>query len=110
MEYEDSCTWLASTSGKFSTSSVWSWWGANKGLALRVPAGVWVSLAPPKMQFLCWLAWRGRIKTSLFLQRIGVLPPNAETQCVFCQSVEESLEHVMMFCPQVWKCWAAMAS
>ncbi|XP_028067837.1 uncharacterized protein LOC114270503 [Camellia sinensis] len=67
-------------------------------------------MVPPKMQFLCWLAWRGRIKTSLFLQRIGVLPPNAETQCVFCQSVVESLEHVLLFCPQVWKCWAAMAS
>ncbi|GMP44796.1 hypothetical protein CsSME_00013572 [Camellia sinensis var. sinensis] len=110
IESEDSCSWLASTSSKFSTSSVWSWWGATKGPELRVPAGVWVSLAPPKMQFLCWLAWRGRIKTSLFLQRIGVLPPNAETQCVFCQSVVESLEHVLLFCPQVWKCWAAMAS
>ncbi|XP_028068962.1 uncharacterized protein LOC114271546, partial [Camellia sinensis] len=97
VEAEDSCSWLTSKSGKFSVSSVWSWWVVNKGPGLRVPAGVWASLAPPKMQFLCWLAWRGRVKTSSFLQRIGILPPNAQIQCVFCQSAEESLEHVLLF-------------
>lgn len=110
VESEDSCSWLGSASGQFSVSSVWSWWDAAKGPGLRVPAGVWVSLAPPKMQFFCWLACRGRIKTSSFLQRIGVLPLNAETHCVFCQSEVESLEHVLLFCPQVWKCWTNMVS
>ncbi|XP_028103030.1 uncharacterized protein LOC114302231 [Camellia sinensis] len=110
VETEDSCSWLASTSGQFSVFSVWSWWIAGKSYGMRVPAGVWVSLAPPKMQFFYWLAWRGRIKTSSFLHMIEVLPPNVETQCVFCQTEVESLEHMLLFCPQVWKCWAAMAS
>ncbi|CAL5418245.1 unnamed protein product [Camellia sinensis] len=109
-EVEDSCSWLISKSGKFSVSSLWNWLVVNRGPVLEVPAGVWASLAPLKMRFICWLAWRGRIKTSSFLRRIGVLPPNAQIQCVFCQSGEESLEHVLLFCPQVWQCWAAMAS
>ncbi|XP_028084604.1 uncharacterized protein LOC114285700 [Camellia sinensis] len=58
-EFEDSCSWLISKTGKFSVSSLWSWWVVNKGPGLKVPAGVWASLAPPKMQFICWLAWRG---------------------------------------------------
>ncbi|CAL5328668.1 unnamed protein product [Camellia sinensis] len=109
-EVEDSCSWLISKSGKFSVSSLWNWWVVNRGPVLEVPAGVWASLAPPKMRFICWLAWRGRIKTCSFLRRIGVLPPNAQIQCVFCQSGEESMEHVLLFCPQVRQCWAAMAS
>lgn len=108
-EIEDSCSWLAANSGKFSISSVWGWWTAAKEPGLRMPAGVWASLAPPKMQFFCWLAWRGRVKTSSFLRRIRVLPANIVSQCVFCHSEEESLEHVLLFCPLVWKCWAAMA-
>ncbi|CAL5428787.1 unnamed protein product [Camellia sinensis] len=96
-EVEDSCSWLISKSGKFSVSSLWNWWVVNRGPVLEVPAGVWASLAPPKMRFICWLAWRGRIKTSSFLRRIGVLPPNAQIQCVFCQSGEESMEHVLFF-------------
>ena len=109
-EIEDSCSWLADKSGKFSVSSVWCWWAAVKESGVRVPAGVWESMASPKMQFFCWLAWRGRVKTSSFLHRIGVLPANAVSQCVFCQSEEESLEHVFLFCPLVWNCWAAMVS
>ncbi|XP_028122980.1 uncharacterized protein LOC114320084 [Camellia sinensis] len=107
-EIEDSCSWLADKSGKFSVSSVWCWWAAVKESGVRVPAGVWESMASPKMQFFCWLTWRGRVKTSSFLHRIGVLPANAVSQCVFCQSEEESLEHVFLFCPLVWNCWAAM--
>ncbi|CAL5426105.1 unnamed protein product [Camellia sinensis] len=81
-EIEDSCSWLADKSGKFSTSSVWCWWATVKESGVKVPAGVWECMASPKMQFFCWLAWRGRVKTSSFLHRIGVLPANAVSQSV----------------------------
>lgn len=59
---EDYCTWLAKSSERFTVASVWRWWVANRGPDLVVPTGVWVSLAPQKMQFICWLAWRGSLK------------------------------------------------
>ncbi|KAL7193753.1 hypothetical protein ACSBR2_025387 [Camellia fascicularis] len=54
------------------------------------------------------LAWRGTVKTSTVLQRIGVLDASANIMCVFCQAEVESLDHVLMFCPPVWKCWSQM--
>lgn len=56
LDLEDSCSWLASSSGQFSMSFVWRWWATAKGPDLKVPAGVWDNLAPPKVQFFCWLA------------------------------------------------------
>lgn len=105
---EDSCSWLAEKSGQFTVASVWRWRAAAGGNDLVVPAGVWVSLAPPKMQFFCWLAWRGRVKTSSFLQRIGALHLSASNLCVFCQVEMETVEHVLLMCPLVWKCWSHM--
>ncbi|CAL5414285.1 unnamed protein product [Camellia sinensis] len=96
---EDSCSWLAEKSGQFTVASIWRWRAAAGGNDLAVPAGVWESLAPPKMQFFCWLAWRGRVKTSSFLQRIGALHLGASNLCVFCQAEVETVEHVLLMCP-----------
>jgi len=104
----DSCSWLANSSGLFSVSSVRRWWDAIIGTGQVVPKGVWVGLALPKVQFFCWLAWRDKVKTSTFLHRIGVLPVSANNMCVFCQAEVESLNHVLLFCPLVWKCWSQM--
>ncbi|KAF5936254.1 hypothetical protein HYC85_027383 [Camellia sinensis] len=53
-------------------------------------------------------AWKNRIKTSVFLQRIGVLHNNVSTLCVFCKAVNETVDHVMVSCPFVWNVWAEM--
>lgn len=91
-------------------SFVWRWWATAKGPGLKVSAGVWDNLARPKVQFCCWLAWRGRVKTSSFLHRIGVLAASADIQCMFCHTAVESLEHVLLFCPLVWKYWSHMVN
>lgn len=35
---------------------------------------------------------------------------NADIQCVFCHTEVEPPEHVLLFCPLVWKCWAQMVN
>ncbi|KAL7228489.1 hypothetical protein ACSBR2_007248 [Camellia fascicularis] len=62
------------------------------------------------MQFFCWLAWRGRVKTSTFLQRIGALDMSGNNLCVFCQTNVESVDYVLLYCPLVWKCWSHMVN
>ncbi|XP_028102776.1 uncharacterized protein LOC114302016 [Camellia sinensis] len=99
---EDSCSWLAEKSSQFTVASIWRWRAVASGNNLVVPAGVWESLAPPKMQFFCWLAWRGRVKTSSFLQRIGALHLGASNLCVFCQAEVETIEHVLLMCPLLY--------
>lgn len=77
---------------------------------LSVAKWLWKIAIPSKLQFFGWLAWQGRVKTTAFLHRIGMLPADASTLCVFCRSEVESVSHVLLHCPLVWKVWAAMLS
>lgn len=100
---EDSCKWLAHLSGSFSVASVWKWGELTRGIILRISNCLWLNAAPPRVQFFGWLTWRGRIKTSVFLERIGLLNNSAITFCHFCRIAEESVNHTLLFCSLVWK-------
>ncbi|CAL5431587.1 unnamed protein product [Camellia sinensis] len=67
---------------------------------------LWSNVYPPKVQFLGWLAWKGKLKTLVFLNRIGVLGHIVSVNCVFCRSHVEIVSHVMLLCPYVWKIWS----
>ena len=69
---------------------------------------MWINYLPPKVQFFGWLAWKHKVKTSVFLQRIGVLDENASALCVFCKSEDESVDHVLISCQLVWKVWGGL--
>lgn len=105
-EVEDSCYWLAHSSGSFTVASVWQRMESSKGPEKSITRSIWRNIAPPKVQFLCWLIWRGRIKSSDLLLRIGVLNPNASTLCVFCKSEVETMNHVLLHCHLVWRVWS----
>ncbi|KAL7229688.1 hypothetical protein ACSBR2_008238 [Camellia fascicularis] len=62
--------------------------------------------ALPSAKFLGSLAWKSRIKSSDFLQRIGVISEDTSTLCVLCNCEGESLNHVMLWCPVVWRLWS----
>ncbi|CAL5440634.1 unnamed protein product [Camellia sinensis] len=106
----DSCSWLAHPSEEFTVASLWMWMEARQGVDLTVTRCIWNNLAPPKVQFLSWLAWKGRIKCSEFLQRIGVLSPNTSALCVFCRAELETVNHVFLHCPFIWKLWANLVN
>lgn len=91
-------------------ASIWKWVVACKGPTIIVTKSIWNNLAPPKVQFLSWLAWRGWIKSSEFLQRIGVLNSNVSALCVFYKFEVESLNHVLLHCPKIWRIWASIVS
>ncbi|XP_028084749.1 uncharacterized protein LOC114285866 [Camellia sinensis] len=40
--------------------------------------------------------------------RVGVLSMGASTLCVFCKSEAESIEHVLISYPKVWKVWTGL--
>ncbi|XP_028057000.1 uncharacterized protein LOC114260993 [Camellia sinensis] len=83
--------WAASSIGMFSVSSL-----------------IWNNVLPPKMQFFGWLMWKHKIKTSVFLQKIGVLTGGVSTLCYFCKEEEESVRHVLLHCPFVWNVWSSL--
>ncbi|XP_028059522.1 uncharacterized protein LOC114263217 [Camellia sinensis] len=106
----DSCSWVAQPSEEFTVASVWKWMEARQGVDITVTRCIWINLAPPKAQFLSWLAWRGRLKCSKFLQRIGVLSPNVSSLCVFCKYELETVNHVFLHCHFIWKLWANLVN
>ncbi|CAL5409515.1 unnamed protein product [Camellia sinensis] len=58
---------------------------------------------PLKIGDQMWLAWKNKVKTVVFLQRIGVLNGNASTLCGLSKNEEESSLHVLQHCPFVWR-------
>ncbi|XP_028113521.1 uncharacterized protein LOC114311593 [Camellia sinensis] len=78
-----SCKMLRGTasSGEFSVLSVRKWLLLRSGPRLPVPKMIWINAAPPKAQFISWLARRAAM---------------------------ESVDHLFVQCFQIWKVWGCM--
>ncbi|KAL7237853.1 hypothetical protein ACSBR2_004038 [Camellia fascicularis] len=57
-------------------------------------------------QYHLLLSWKRRIKTSNYLQRMGILENYTSLHCVFCNEEEETDNHVLLHCPFVWLVWS----
>ena len=106
---DDAPKWKAEQSGKYTVSSVYNW--ACSRMQTEVPylKTMWKNIAPHRVQFFGWLIWNGRLKTSTFLQRIGVLDQHARLLCYFCGNHEETFDHVLLHCEFIWRIWAEVA-
>lgn len=103
---EDCLKWLACSSEQFSISSLSKAFADSPSI---LSTGLlWYNLAPPKVQLLGWLAWKGRLKTAMFLQKIGVLNQSASIDCVLCRNDAETVNHVLLWCPFVWQVWSTV--
>lgn len=95
---EDRLVWNADPSGMFSVKYANEWLTLSYGPMVKLPDLIWKNISSPKMQFISWLAWKVKLKTSAFLQNIGVLDQNACTLCIFCRS---EIETGMCYCTVV---------
>ncbi|XP_028095341.1 uncharacterized protein LOC114295307 [Camellia sinensis] len=107
---EDTCTWMASNSGVFSVALAWKRLESINGPMLSISKFLWRNSTLPKAKFFSWLVWRGRIRTADFMHRIGALTANVSSLCVFCSAEVESINHVLLLCPLVWKLWSKMVN
>ena len=81
---EDKLRWKAEPSGEFSVDSICKWCEYSQRPIMLPPKLLWNNISHPKVQFLSWFAWIGRVKIKVFLQKIGVLNINANTTCGLC--------------------------
>lgn len=86
LESQDSAIWRAAKPGQSFVSNLYNQTSSDSGDTESFSHLVWVKYLPPKVQFFGWLTWKHKIKTSVFLQQIGVLDSSASTLCVFCKS------------------------
>lgn len=103
---DDQVRWTADMSGSFSVSSSRRRCELNHGPHISITKLLWGNDAPPKVKFFGWLAWKGRVKTTEYVQRIGVLDSNVNNLCPFCRNEVESINHILLHCHLVWKLWS----
>ncbi|CAL5396776.1 unnamed protein product [Camellia sinensis] len=108
LEAQDSAVWSEAIAGQSLVSVFYNHTSIAHGACNYPIRLVWNKHLPPKVQFFSWLAWKYKLKTSVFLQRIGILDGSASTLCIFCQAQQETAEHVLISCPQVWKVWTGL--
>ncbi|CAL5344867.1 unnamed protein product [Camellia sinensis] len=108
LERVDYPKWSATSSGLFSVASLYKHCSSGVGNQLGAPRMLWNKVLPPKVQFFGWLAWKHKIKTSVFLQKIEVLPRGTSILCCFCKHDEESVLHVLLHCHFVWMVWSSL--
>ncbi|CAL5348368.1 unnamed protein product [Camellia sinensis] len=108
MGLKDFIRWNASLDGQFTVAGIREWYESNQGPRLQVPRLIWKGVAPPKAQFLSWLAWRGRVKTIGMLKRFRAVSSSVENLCPFCKLEEESVDHILLQCSMVWKVWSSL--
>lgn len=108
MERVDYPKWTATSSGLFSVASLYKLCSSGVRNHLSAYRMLWSNVLPSKAQFFGWFAWKHKVKTSVFLQKIGVLSRGTSTLCCFCKHDEESMLHVLLHCHFVWKVWSSL--
>lgn len=87
-------------------SSLYIFISVEVGFISRSIKLIWNNVLFQKVQFFGWLAWKHKIKTLVFLQKIGVFRRGVSTLCYFSKNKEESVLYVLLHCPFVWNVWS----
>ena len=69
---------------------------------------VWKNLAPPKVEFMLWLALLGKLNTRDMLVKKGILA-SQENVCSFCRAQPEDIDHLLLQCQVSWNIWCTIA-
>jgi len=112
---EDVWCWKLEEGGRFTVSSMYKKladasledeaWGEPEN---RVFAQIWESKAPSKVVALSWKGLLNRVPTIGNLLRRNALPPNISPNCVLCNGVVESTNHLFLHCFVTWNIWVKL--
>jgi len=70
---------------------------------------VWKNIAPPKVEFMVWLALLGKLHTKELLLRKG-LRTSDDILCCFCSTHIETSDHLLVCCQISWHIWSMIAA
>ena len=62
---------------------------------------IWRNIAPPKVEFMLWLALLEKLNTKDMLVRKGLLPSQVNL-CSFCAQQQEDIDHLLLNCQISW--------
>ncbi|KAK0590392.1 hypothetical protein LWI29_026422 [Acer saccharum] len=64
----------------------------------------WKGSCPPKVEVFMWQILRGRILIKGVLDRFGCRLSGG-VDCPLCNSADETIDHLFLLCPWMWKIW-----
>ncbi len=96
----DSIIWKWESSGQYSSKSAYKALFSGRVTFLSTP--IWKSLAPPRCCFFLWLVAINRCWTADRLRSRGLPHPD---RCVLCDQYEESIDHILVACPESRQLW-----
>lgn len=82
----DKLVWQGCASGRFSVKSIYNLAVSSSSNQDIIFDLIWKNIAPPRVQCFGWLAYLGKVKTSEFLLRIGILHSEVDALCRFCKA------------------------
>ena len=98
----DKCSWLLSSSGKFSVKSLYTAIKINQsGCPFKK---LWFIKVPAKIKVFLWLVTKRSILTRDVLKNRGW---EGCTKCPFCSN-EESIDHIFIHCPLARYIWSVV--
>lgn len=96
----DSIIWKWESSGQYSSKSTYKALFSGRVTFLSTP--IWKSLAPSRCCFFLWLVAINRCWTADRLRSRGLPHPD---RCVLCDQYEESIDHILVACPESRQLW-----
>lgn len=96
----DSMIWRWESSGEYSSRSAYRALFLGRIHFQYKP--IWKSLAPPHYHYFLWLVSLNRCWTADRLRSRGLSHPE---RCVLCDQSDETIEHLLVACPEYWQLW-----
>ncbi|KAK2640843.1 hypothetical protein Ddye_022606 [Dipteronia dyeriana] len=100
----DSLIWVFDSSGEFSVKSFRKCMEDRNAQGGSVFKEVWLNICPPKIELFVWQLLHGRVLVREVLSRFGI-QVCTNLECPFCQSNEESVDHLFLHCKWTWGLW-----
>lgn len=102
----DKLIWEGNNSKSFSVKSLYELANHNALVVNSAFDLIWRNIAPHRVQRFGWLVHLGRIKSSEYLFRLGIIRNEEEACCKFCLSELETVDHLLLHCQPVWQLWS----
>ena len=83
--------------------------GQGRAMVDTLAPIVWTHIAPPRVEFMTWLALLGKLNTREMLMKKGIIPPEANV-CTFCSSQPESIDHLLLGCSLSRNIWISLTA
>lgn len=115
---EDSWTWIADHTKRFSVKSCYSWLTEacpdmiqqRDEEKIMACSKVWRCDVPTKAAVMAWRLILNRLPTRDALIRRGVVNSNYDSCCVLCFREDESAKHLFCCCKKTQEVWSSVAS